>query len=180
MGKKNKGKIYLNKEGYEKYLADIENLRKQILKNNLEKSDAYENCGDGFHDNFTFEQAEQKERGLTFQLEQKIKGLENIVIVENQNDENKVDINDVVILTIDFGDDIETDKYRLIASDPINHGDGIINISVNSPLGDAIYLKSIGEEVFYSVGGNRFQVHIDSKMETIETEKAKVKELNSK
>lgn len=47
-------KIYLSKEGYQKYLEKLENIKKKIEKNNIDiteyvSDDAY---GDGWHDNF--------------------------------------------------------------------------------------------------------------------------------
>lgn len=48
-------KIYLSKEGYQKYFEELENIKKKIEKNNIDiteyvSDDAY---GDGWHDNFS-------------------------------------------------------------------------------------------------------------------------------
>jgi len=49
-------KIYLDQDGYENYLKELEQLREKIIKNSSDISefmsdDAY---GDGWHDNFAY------------------------------------------------------------------------------------------------------------------------------
>ena len=158
-------KIYLSKEGYEQYLKEIEELKKSLLENGKHKSYAYENSGDGFHDNFEFEQSELKERGILYQLREKVAGLDNIVVIEKQKNDEVIGVDDIVSLTIDFGDgDKETSIYKLVGSNSLNHDDEIQNISINSPLGQAIYLKHVGEETSYVVNRNFYIVRINEKI----------------
>ena len=70
-------KIYLDQDGYENYLKEIDRIREKIRKNSSDISefasdDAY---GDGWHDNFAYEQAIQKENALMYELNEKLKGL---------------------------------------------------------------------------------------------------------
>ena len=55
-------KIYLTKSGYEQFLSELQKLRDSLSNNGKGKSDAYVNAvGDGWHDNFEFEQAKREE-----------------------------------------------------------------------------------------------------------------------
>lgn len=93
----NEEKIYLDQAGYEQYLKEIEKIREQIRNNGRQKSNAYEGAvGDGWHDNFEFEEAKREELKLMGLLESKLEGLNRIVIVETTDENNLIDINDYV------------------------------------------------------------------------------------
>jgi hypothetical protein len=75
-------KIYLDKEGYKKYLEEIDELKRQYTLNSKEKSEAYQVAvGDGWHDNFGFEQAKRDEDRILGELRRKTADLRKIVIV---------------------------------------------------------------------------------------------------
>lgn len=144
-------KIYLDKNGYEEYLKEIDNLKEQIKENNTniteyQSSDAY---GDGWHDNFAYEQARKYEDTLFHQLNKKIYNLSNIVIVDDKLDDNQVGLNCIVSILFDGEDDIE--KYFLTGSYNSNMDCDIPIITLNSPLGEAIYKKIKGESFLYNV-----------------------------
>ncbi len=165
-------KIYLDKKGYEKLLRDIEDIKTKLGDLRKNKSDAYENGGDGFHDNFAFEDSERNERMLIRTLAERTAFLEKVVIINSQTNDEIVDINDLVSLTIDFGDDIETNIYRLIGTADDASIDGIINVSLNSPLGKAIYGSRVGSDTKYNVENSTFLVHINEK---VKEEKTKIR-----
>ena len=142
-------KIYLDEEGYQNYLKEIEEIREKIRKNNVDISefmsdDAY---GDGWHDNFAYEQAIKKESSLLFELANKKKGLSKIEIITNKKCSNKVEIGSVVTIKIDD----ELEKYKLIGNTVSDLTQEIPNITLNSPLGKAIYNKKSGDFFSYSV-----------------------------
>lgn len=158
-------KIYLDKEGYNNFLQDIEHIKEELSKLRIEKAEAYRSSsGDDFHDNFAFEDAENRERGLLYKLSEKLTALQRVVIIQNNKVDDIVEVNDVVSLTIDFGEK-QTNLYRLSGTQDFDLDGNIINVSINSPLGKAIYLKKIGESVSYNVKGNEFKVQINSKIE---------------
>lgn len=75
-------KIYSDQKGYDNYIKELEDIREKIQKNSSNISefasdDAY---GDGWHDNFAYEQAVQKENALLYQYHQKLEGLNKIEI----------------------------------------------------------------------------------------------------
>ena len=68
----------------------------------------------------------------------------------------------MVLLKISYSpDDFDIDTYTLVGSD----GNSMLNeISINSPIGNAIFQKKIGDIVSYSVNENVFQVEILEKV----------------
>ena len=143
-------KIYLDEKGYQEYLKEIEDLKEKIAKNNRDISeyqsdDAY---GDGWHDNFAYEQAIAKERSLMYELDRKMKGLNNIVIVENTN-KDIVGINTRV--EVKFDEEDENEIYYVTGSTSSNIDSDIPEITLNSPLGKALYKKKKNDKFTYKV-----------------------------
>lgn len=149
--------IYLDKTGYENYLKSLEDIKKEIDENAKLMSlyvsdDAY---GDGWHDNFAYEETMHKENEL-FQRYNKKKGmLKDIVIVDKESN-GTVSLNTKVELL--FIDDEETEEY--IITGDINSNIDDNSITINSPLGSAIYGKRVGDKVTYKVGDNTYNVEI--------------------
>lgn len=149
MGKKEK--IYLDSAGYEKYLQEIESLKEKIQKNACDMSlyasdDAY---GDGWHDNFAYEDAMRKERMLFFELNQKLQGLNKIEILDQEVTNKIVSIGTFVEVLFD-GEE-ETEVYQITGSTSSDLEGEISLITITSPLGKAIYQKTVGASFQYEV-----------------------------
>lgn len=165
--------IYLDEEGYSKYIEEIKETREELAKIKASKHDAYNaTSSNSLGDNFDFEETERLEVMLLGQLKRKIEGLQDIIIItEEGKKEDLVNLNDCVELSLFFKKDYkETDKYKLVAyREAGNNDDEYMPISLSSPIGKAIYGRKIGETISYSVGSDEFQV----KIETIEREEEK-------
>lgn len=131
-----------------------EDLRKlQIYKNQI----AAEN-GDVWHDNNDFEQSEIEERRLKksiADLEKKIKTVE--VISPTTFSDNTVNYGAIVKLKI-FGEGF-SDEMTILFSDS-DEKTQFQKISLNSPVGKAIYEKTIGFVGHYTVGKEFISVEI--------------------
>lgn len=151
-------KIYLDKKGYENYLKEIDDLRKLINANGKTKSNAYTGAvGDGWHDNFEFEEAKREELRIQRQLRDKVEGLSRIVIVDKSENEELIDIDDSVKIKMIFApDDIEEMEIKLVGDTSHSYDE----ITLNSPLGKAIYHQTVGSSVSYEVDGNNINVEI--------------------
>ena len=144
-------KIYLDKKGYENYLRELDEIREKIRKNSCDISeyvsdDAY---GDGWHDNFAYESAVQKENALLYQYKQKLEGLNKIVILDENNKTDKVKIGSIVDVRFENEMDIET--YKITGDTTLSYEDDITCITLNSPLGKNIYDKSKGDLFKYEI-----------------------------
>jgi len=109
--------------------------------------DAY---GDGWHDNFAYEQAIKKESSLLYELNKKKKGLAKIEIIKKNNNSNKVEIGSIVTIRIDDEEEI----YKLTGNTVSNLKLDIPTITLNSPLGKAIYHKKVNDNFSYKVESN--------------------------
>lgn len=154
--------IYMDQEGYNNYLAEIEKLKENINKNNINKTEAYESAvGDGWHDNFAFEEATREEFRLMSQLKQMQSDLKRIVILEKNKDNSFIDIGDYVNMDIIFApDDFENMIIHLIGFNDASFEEN--EVSVNSPIGSAIYQKPNNYEGTYKVNSNTFSFKINS------------------
>lgn len=145
-------KIYLDKEGYSQYLNEIEQIREKIRNNSsniteYQSDDAY---GDGWHDNFAYEQAIKIENMLFHELDIKLKGLENIIVIEKKdNNNNYVDLNCIIDVMFDGEEQLES--YIISGNSSSNINNDIPIITLNSPLGRATYKKKKGDFFSYQV-----------------------------
>ena len=136
-------KIYLDKLGYENYLKSLEDIKKEIDENAKLMSlyvsdDAY---GDGWHDNFAYEETMRKEAELFQKYNKKKSMLKDIVIVDKESN-GTVSLNTKVELLFIEDDTIE--EYILTGDINSNIDDN--SITINSPLGSAIYGKKVGDK----------------------------------
>lgn len=150
-------KIYLDQKGYDNYIKELEDIREKIQKNSSDISefasdDAY---GDGWHDNFAYEQAVQKENALLYQYHQKLEGLNKIEIIESCKNDDIVEIGSVVELQ--FDGEIDTEIYTLTGNTTSSMDDDGMSITINSPLGRSIFKKKKMDIFQYEIDSNQIR-----------------------
>ena len=159
-------KILVDIEGYKQFYQEIERIKEELTNNASKGGEAYKDAiGDGWHDNFAFESAMAEERKIRAKLEKMYSEQSKLEIVNVSGyDDNKVNINDIVKIRIIYSvGDIEEEIVKLTGKYIPDTGIKIQEISLNSPLGKAIYMKDIGSFTFYVVGDKEFKVEIMSK-----------------
>lgn len=153
-------KIKLNKQGYEDYLKAIAEKEKELADLRMYKGTDAIFQGDNWHDNPILYQAELKERTLMVEISEMKQKLQNVEIVENLGDESLIDIGDIVRVDIIFAeDDREEEIFKLIATTPSIDAE-IEEVSINSPIGAAVYHKKVGDFATYNVRDNTFKIEI--------------------
>lgn len=159
-------KIYLDQEGYEKYLENIESVKKRLNDLNAGRKEAFDaGAGDGW-DTPEFEEIERQEAVLMGNLKKLYEDLSKIVIIEKHNDQELIDINDTVIVDLIFSkDDVEEMTIKLVSALGLSDGNFAREVSINSPLGKAIFGKSVGDNSSYKVNDNVINVFIKQKLE---------------
>lgn len=110
--------------------------------------------GDGWHDNFAFEALIEDERKLSYQINKMNQDKTKIEIIQDYYKENYVNINNIVSLKFIYDDENELEDLILTGNYIPNENE----ITLNSPLGKAIYKKKIGEIVEYVVSENNIKV----------------------
>ena len=156
-------KIYLTEEGYKQYCEEVEKIEAEILKNTDYKVQAISEAPeDGWHDNFAYEDACRTEIMLQKRLEQLLKQKGKIELIDSKvSDQNLVNIGDVIKLEFIYDDDdSEVEEVKLTGNWKVSLDDLRQEISLNSPLGRAIYLQKLDSIVSYSVNGKNICVHI--------------------
>ncbi len=146
----NKEKIYMDKKGYEEYLDRLEDLKVQLSKVRKEKGRSIvEAVGDGWHDNFAFEDSKRQEMLLIQTIIDKTVELENIIIIEKTGTNQSIDIGTAFLLQLSSEEYIDEAQYKLVGNIPDLERN---EISLNSPLGKAVYLQKEGDKIGYKVG----------------------------
>ena len=152
--------------GYQDLLKQIEAKEQELLKINSGRREAWDaGAGDGW-DSPEMERIEMVSRGIERELlDLRYKRDHCIIIREKSSDAAQVNIDDVVVVEIEFDeDDIESSKIRLVADFAgFSAEDGIDRVSIDSPLGQAIYKKQVGGTYEYEVNGFKVKVKIVSK-----------------
>lgn len=148
-----KTKIHLTQDGYNEFLDHIEDLRQELQSNSRNKSDAYKSApGDGWHDNFDFEQTKRQESIILKDIASKRRLIEDIKIIKPKKINQKyVNINDMVKLKIHYSEtDFDESIYKLVGGYFPKETKEYQEISLNSPIGRAIYDVKIGETIEYN------------------------------
>lgn len=155
--------ILVSKDGYEQFFLELEKLKDSITSNALISTEACNDAvGDGWHDNFAYDEAMRQERFIVNRINNMINDIPFFKIIDDVYDNNKVNINDVIEVLIRYSeDDEEKEILKLTGNYSICNDDSSIReISLNSPIGNAIYKQNIGANVSYNVRNNKIEVSI--------------------
>ena len=156
-------KIKLNKQGYDEYLKAIETKEKELADVRMYKGTDAIYQGDNWHDNPTLYQTEAQERTLMREISEMKFKLQNIEIVENFGDSSLIDIGDIIGVNIILSENNKKDEiFKLVAAAPLIDST-IKEISINSPIGAAVYHKKVGDFVTYKVRNKTFNMEIKEK-----------------
>lgn len=155
--------IIVDKEGYNQYYKELERLKNISDNNNVTASEAYKDAiGDGWHDNFAFEDSMRENRAIANKINKMLEEEKYLkVIDDNKKDNNTVNIGDIVTLKIKYNnEDYEEETLKLTGKyiPDIN-----TEISLNSPLGKAIYKQKIGSTISYNINNSTITVEIIKK-----------------
>ena len=151
----------LTTEGIEKLQKEISAKKEELKRLVSCKGSASGDGGDGFHDNFAFEQIETQERNLRFiiaELERKLETSE--VISKELKNSDKVGIGSEVKLKLRYAPNDE-EELILKVTDYLK-GDEVDTISISSPLGKCIYCKEKDFKGNFEVNGHTIEVEIIS------------------
>lgn len=161
MGKKT---TRVTQEGFEEYLKLLQEYKEayaRLLKTRVD-------YGKNSIEDYKTSAYDLEENNLLYNIRSLSEAIENMEIISDENaEENTINIGDVVSVQFVGDDDIR--RVQIVGGAPdMSREDGIVSITINSPLGNAIYKKKIGEVVSYKVRDNEFTAIIISKEMTEE------------
>lgn len=145
--------IYLTQEGYNEYLEKIAQAEQHLWQIQNQKGETASQQSDDWRSTSPFSLDE--ERLLKKRIASLKADLDRVVIIESNHSADIVDVDSIV--TIKFVEDDEICKLKLIAT-PLN--DLKNEVSLNCPLGKAIFSRKINEIVTYEVDGIHIEVQI--------------------
>ena len=151
--------IYLTREGYAQYLESIKQAEQRLNMIRHLKGEQASDSSEKWCDNSSFDVRLQEAMAITT-LKELLKGKDNIVIIEEEHVfSNVVDVNSIVLIEFpadEYGD-AERVELKLVAT-PVK--DSEHELSINSPLGQAIYKKELHDEVTYEVNHHALKAKI--------------------
>lgn len=160
--------ILVDKNGYKQFYDEIEKLKALSTSNATLGSEVYKDAvGDGWHDNFAFEESMRESRSIAKKIDDMLAKQQYLKIIDDKNKEiNLVNIGDTVKIEIRYAtEDIENEIITLTGKYIPNNE--INEISLNSPLGKALFKAKIGTSTSYFVGNSEIFIKILSKINSI-------------
>lgn len=156
--------IKMTREGLENLYKKLEELKQKYHENELAMTKAFKNSsGDGAHDNAEFEFLLSQEKLIVSEINRLANQIQKIEIIEiTEMEDNCVNINDNIHINMIFAPDDEEEMTIQLIGEDINAIGS--QVSINSPLGKAIYGKKIGETVSYEVNKNQIHVNLLKKV----------------
>ncbi len=158
--------VLLTQDGYEKVVAELEDLKTNKRKEMAEKIKEARSFGD-LSENSEYDEAKNEQA----QMESRINELEAMVksakiITKESIKENTVFLGTKVLLKITEEDGYEEEvEYEIVGSSEANPVNG--KISDESPVGKALFGHSVGEKVTVDMGYGKTVYEILSVQTTI-------------
>lgn len=156
--------ILLDENGYNQYLEELNKLKEISIKNSTIGSESYKDAvGDGWHDNFAFEETMRESRLISNRINKMIQEQEKISIVKRNNISNDIiDIGDILTIKVIYSEeDTETLNIKLTGKYLPKKDSN--EITLNSPIGKAIYQKNINDNIYYLVNDKKIIIKVIDK-----------------
>lgn len=163
-------KIYLTDEGLNEYRKEIKILNDKLAEIQKMKSEACSGAvGDGWHDNFAYEDAKRQEDAIVTQIKDLGDKSKYIEIITNDiKDQNIINLNDILKVEFTYEDGTKDEEIiKLTGNWKSREYDEFQEVTLNSPIGKNIYGKDIKDIIEYSVNEKKIIVKIIEKINEI-------------
>ena len=156
--------ILVDTEGFNQYYEELNKLKDLSLSIASIGSESYADAvGDGWHDNFAFEDTMRESRKIASKIDKMIEDEKYLKIVDKKRtSDDIIDIGDILMIRVIYDiDDIEEYTIKLTGKYMIDNDAKIKEVSLNSPIGRSIYLKSINDnDTHYYVNDKKISIKI--------------------
>ena len=137
-------KYLFTRKGLDNYKKGIRHLQKQVSDFQSQLRDAAENGGDGWHDNFSFEDIQRQISRITSDIQERKSFLNRATIVDKPKKPTFVSVGCVVKIQIE-----KTQKVWTIGGfGESNPKENIV--AYNTPLGQELMQKLVGNEFVFN------------------------------
>ena len=144
--------MVVDENGFNQIDELIEKEKDRLRSAVKAKAIAFQNDTNTWHDNAVYDDALEKETGAIMEINRLIDIKNKIEIIHKHNDPTLIDIGDVITIEMN-GDDV----FDIILTGKYLANSKIGEITLNSPMGNAIYKKKIGDEVIIFTHNNTKQ-----------------------
>lgn len=162
--------ILVDEFGYKQFFDELEKLKQLSMFNASVGSEAYNDAvGDGWHDNFAFEETMRESRAIATRIDKMLQTQKFLKVISTEQYYNDlINIGDVLKLEIKYDfDDSEITIIRLTGKYLPDTNANIQEISLNSPIGRAIYMKNIYDEnIYYMINNKKIEIKVIEKLES--------------
>ena len=156
--------VLVDTDGFNQYYEELNKLKDLSLSIASIGSESYADAvGDGWHDNFAFEDTMRESRKIASRINKMLEDEKNIKIVDKKRtSDDIIDIGDILMIKVIYDiDDIEEYTIKLTGKYMIDNNAKIKEVSLNSPIGRSIYLKSINDnDICYYVNDKKISIKI--------------------
>ena len=158
--------VLIDQIGYNQYCEELKRLKELSLTIASVGSSSYADAvGDGWHDNFAFEESMRESRKIASRINKMLEDEKYLKIVERKNIPNTIDIGDTLLIEVIYDiDDIEEYTIKLTGKYIPDNNAKIKEISLNSPIGRSIYLKNINDDIYYYVNDKKISIKMKEKL----------------
>ena len=156
--------ILVDTDGFNQYYEELNRLKDLSLSIASIGSESYADAvGDGWHDNFAFEDTMRESRKIASRINKMLEDEKYLKIVDKKRtSDDIIDIGDILKIKVIYDiDDIEEYTIKLTGKYMIDNDAKIKEVSLNSPIGRSIYLKSINDnDIGYYVNDKKISIKI--------------------
>ena len=156
--------VLVDTDGFNQYYEELNRLKDISLSIASIGSESYADAvGDGWHDNFAFEDTMRESRKIASRIDKMIEDEKNLKIVDKKStSDDIIDIGDIFEIRVIYDiDDIEEYTIKLTGKYMIDNNTKIKEVSLNSPIGRSIYLKNINDDdIGYYVKDKKISIKI--------------------
>lgn len=156
--------VLVDTDGFNQYYEELNRLKDLSLSIASIGSESYADAvGDGWHDNFAFEDTMRESRKIASRINKMLEDEKYLKIVDKKsNSDDIIDIGDILKIKVIYDiDDIEEYTIKLTGKYMIDNNAKIKEISLNSPIGRSIYLKSFNDnDICYYVNDKKICIKI--------------------
>ena len=159
--------VLVDTDGFNQYYEELNRLKDISLSIASIGSESYADAvGDGWHDNFTFEDTMRESRKIASRINKMLEDEKYLKIVDKKsNFDDIIDVGDILKIKVIYDiDDIEEYTIKLTGKYMIDNNAKIKEISLNSPIGRSIYLKNINDDISYYVNDKKISIKIINKI----------------
>ena len=155
--------ILVDRNGYEQFMNILDELRSTLENIAAVGADVCRDAvGDGWHDNFAYEELMRDEIKISAKVQKMLVDKSHLKVVNEIKQNNDViNIGDILKIEVIYDeDDIEVFKVKLTGKYLPDLESSIQEISLNSQMGKALYLKNIHNKITYKIHGEEVEIKV--------------------